>query len=251
MKKTIPFYVYLLFIILFLSISYSVLFIFDSDTAYSLGKEDGLFEDLSALFFLAASICFFGCFFLDKSANDFFILKTKRNYFYLLFFIIFFLAFAEEISWGQRILGFQTPEALNKINVNQEFNIHNIFIFDRENPDGTPRSFFQLLLSFSRLFMLFWLTYCLVIPFLCKIRLSFYNFIKRINLPIVPLEVGIFFPINYISFKIIHFYIIDKLGWPVNEIKECNFAFLFFLISLYFFIKIKKKNSLNKSPQPQ
>lgn len=32
----------------------------------------------------------------------------------------------EEISYGQRILGFQTPEALEEINKQQEFNIHNI-----------------------------------------------------------------------------------------------------------------------------
>lgn len=32
----------------------------------------------------------------------------------------------EEISWGQRILGFETPELLRKGNVQGEFNLHNL-----------------------------------------------------------------------------------------------------------------------------
>ena len=37
-----------------------------------------------------------------------------------------FVVAGEEISWGQRILGLQTPEALREINHQDETNIHNI-----------------------------------------------------------------------------------------------------------------------------
>jgi len=33
----------------------------------------------------------------------------------------------EEISWGQRILGIQTPDALSQVNMQHELNFHNIF----------------------------------------------------------------------------------------------------------------------------
>lgn len=38
----------------------------------------------------------------------------------------FFFAAGEEISWGQRILGIQTPEAWAEINRQQETNLHNL-----------------------------------------------------------------------------------------------------------------------------
>lgn len=33
---------------------------------------------------------------------------------------------AEEISWGQRIFGIQTPESISKLNIQEELNIHNL-----------------------------------------------------------------------------------------------------------------------------
>ena len=39
----------------------------------------------------------------------------------------FFLIAMEEISWGQRLLGFATPDALIVANTQNEFNLHNIF----------------------------------------------------------------------------------------------------------------------------
>jgi len=47
--------------------------------------------------------------------------------------ILFFLASGEEISWGQRIFNFSTPEYLSSINDQNELNIHNINkkFFDR------------------------------------------------------------------------------------------------------------------------
>ena len=34
----------------------------------------------------------------------------------------------EEISWGQRILGFETPDEIEQINAQQETNLHNMFV---------------------------------------------------------------------------------------------------------------------------
>ena len=39
---------------------------------------------------------------------------------------MFFIAFGEEISWGQRILGIETPESLEGINDQGETNLHNL-----------------------------------------------------------------------------------------------------------------------------
>ena len=42
--------------------------------------------------------------------------------------IVCFLLLMEEISWGQRILGFETPDEIDQINAQQETNLHNMFV---------------------------------------------------------------------------------------------------------------------------
>ncbi|GIV80757.1 MAG: hypothetical protein KatS3mg051_0111 [Anaerolineae bacterium] len=45
---------------------------------------------------------------------------------YLLFTLLMFFSAGEEISWGQRVVDFDTPEDLIEINKQDEFNLHNI-----------------------------------------------------------------------------------------------------------------------------
>jgi hypothetical protein len=40
--------------------------------------------------------------------------------------LLMFLAMGEEISWGQRIFGIETPEAVARVNLQNELTIHNI-----------------------------------------------------------------------------------------------------------------------------
>jgi hypothetical protein len=44
--------------------------------------------------------------------------------------VLMFIFMGEEISWGQRIFGFETLESLAKINKQNEFNFHNIAVVD-------------------------------------------------------------------------------------------------------------------------
>ena len=61
-----------------------------------------------------------------------FIISKKRLKYHLgqgLFLLLIALALfalgGEEISWGQRLLGFQTPQAIKEINTQDEFTFHN------------------------------------------------------------------------------------------------------------------------------
>ncbi len=83
-------------------------------------KEDGLVEYISALFYLMA--CLLGIL----------IFRTLRNqnirhiaYLFLSLAIGFAFIFGEEISWGQRILGVETPEYIRQYNKQGEINLHN------------------------------------------------------------------------------------------------------------------------------
>lgn len=81
-------------------------------------REDGILEYLTALFALLAS-----CLFLTNSLKK----SPKLSMLYLGISIFFFLFFLEELSWGQRIFDWSTPSYLQKINIQNETNIHNIF----------------------------------------------------------------------------------------------------------------------------
>ena len=91
--------------------------------------EDGPVEWLQFTFFLLASIFSF------LTALSFF--KKKNFWLESVFFILslglFFIA-GEEISWGQRILGIETPEEIAQKNVQNETTIHNLGFFQGKLP---------------------------------------------------------------------------------------------------------------------
>jgi hypothetical protein len=83
--------------------------------------EDRLVEYIGSLFLLVAGLVL--CL---KAVNQ---LKKQNRLpgsFIMFVGLIFIIAAFEEISWGQRIIGFDTPEKLKVINYQDEFNFHNI-----------------------------------------------------------------------------------------------------------------------------
>ena len=116
---------------LFISL-FTILFIFNSEAYNFLSKEDHLIEYLSSV-----SLAITGLLFLRASIYS---IKTvpgksiKWNTLLFIFLaIIFLIAAGEEISWGQRLFNFRTPEYLNRLNEQNEFNFHNVDkkFFDR------------------------------------------------------------------------------------------------------------------------
>jgi hypothetical protein len=100
------------------------LFYHDALLYKSLTVEDGVVEYLTALGFLIGGI--FALLLTNK--RNFFTNSLVRNTFIagciLVGLSLFFVA-GEEISWGQRILGIETPEAIAEQNRQGEINLHN------------------------------------------------------------------------------------------------------------------------------
>jgi hypothetical protein len=109
---------------------FSLIFIFGNSFYSKITAEDHLVEYLGFIFLLIAGGYLIASGFLG-------ILEKKRKYFacsiLLLIGIVFIIAAFEEISWGQRIFGFGTPEKIVQHNDQNEFNFHNIDkkFFDR------------------------------------------------------------------------------------------------------------------------
>lgn len=173
--------------------------------------ENGLVEQLQILFLLIS------IFFLVK-----FYKITKKNLNISLKLIIFFYLaglvyyFFEEISWGQHIFSWQTPEFFSKINHQNETNFHNTSSIFNELP---------------RNLLLIWC--CLSFVFVKKIS-SKYKQLKFFILPNIKLK--------FISILILVFFIpdffIDKFdlapGHPAKNDHEIFLNMLFEIISFNF-----------------
>jgi hypothetical protein len=85
--------------------------------------EDSLVESLQSVFYGIAAggqlLMFLG---LSRGQR-----RNRRRVFHLLLFLVFLFVAMEEISWGQRIFGWDTPPFLEDLNLQGETNVHNIF----------------------------------------------------------------------------------------------------------------------------
>ena len=53
--------------------------------------------------------------------------RSQHRWFFVVLAVACFYVVMEEISWGQRIFGFETPDLLKRHNLQHETNIHNMF----------------------------------------------------------------------------------------------------------------------------
>ena len=98
--------------------------IFSYEVLVEINREDGVLEGLSAVILLVASaVALLVAYRVGWSAV---------GLFHAFLGLLFFAMCGEEISWGQRFIGFETPESLEGLNVQNEVNLHNMFgyLFD-------------------------------------------------------------------------------------------------------------------------
>ncbi len=116
------------FVLILAYIIFSLILLYNKSLYTEISYEDRFVEYLGALFLLVA-----GFVFCLTAYNQ----LKKRCWLLgsIIMFIgvVFIIAAFEEISWGQRLIGFDTPEQLEVINDQDEFNFHNIDkkFFDR------------------------------------------------------------------------------------------------------------------------
>jgi hypothetical protein len=194
-------------------------------------------EYLGALFFLITSILFFILFWKSDTGNNFFqVIKTKRNIFYLILGIIFLFGAGEEVSWCQRIFDITVPNEYKILNVQKELNIHNLYIFEQD--------FYGFHFNMSNLFTAFALIFCFCVPLLDKFVPLFSRYQRQIALPIVPIKIGVFFPLTYLAYNVLKYFILQpELVWPHSEIRESIWAFLFLIIAIHWMSERKASGS--------
>jgi hypothetical protein len=160
------------------------------ETIEWLGLETAPVELGTSAFFLIAGIVFLYSF------------RQSKSYFFLIFSFAFIFAAGEEISWGQQLLHFETPESIKAQNVQEEFNVHNLLVFNTGDHEHVSKTGLSRLLEFNFLFRLGCLVYGILFPLLNLSFPAFNAWMNRIKLPMPPLTLGIFFMINWLIFRL-------------------------------------------------
>ncbi len=158
-------------LLVYLVVSVSLLRLPDDVTDW-LTVEDGFFETLGAAAMLAGSV--FAVLTLRREkANGAHIVKLIALVGLALFL---FVAFGEEISWGQQYLPIKTPDPIAQINSQGEINLHNLY------GDEHGQNFS------ATMFAMFWRGFGIALPLLALVP-AVGRVLGR-YLPIVPLWVA-------------------------------------------------------------
>jgi len=224
-----------------LLISYLPFLFFDYETIKMLAKEDSLYEYSSFLWLFLASISFFYLFSRRRRNLRKVGTKSSRNIFFLLLGLLFFFGAGEEISWGQRIFHFHTPEIMSS-NLQHEFSLHNMPFFDTRVPgykdnqhmNRGKKGIAQELTIYS-LFNRFWFSFCVLIPILNLISFRVHKWMEKINFPVAPIWIGLFFMANsFIFYNVLQYFVPYPLSGPPREIMEAAYCFFFFILAVWF-----------------
>ena len=214
---------------LLIVLSFSPFLILDTEWLWRLGREDGVFEVLTALSFLFASVILLWVFLREK------------NVWFLALGILLFVGAGEEVAWGQRIFGFTPPEAISKLNVQRELTIHNLEPLDSKNFDGTVKTGWKKLITINLVFRVFCVTYGVLLPLGVLLVRPVRTTARKIRLPIPRLAFGLLFVFSYLLLKLVWLQIggavpesKPKLQFAASEIYEWCMSFVWFVISVHF-----------------
>ncbi|MDR9393908.1 hypothetical protein [Roseovarius sp. SYSU LYC5161] len=131
-----------------------------TDVLWTLNAEDGALETASAIILIVAA-GLSGVVACNVGRGH------PRFIFHAMLAALFVVMCGEEISWGQRLLGFDTPEGIKAVNVQAETNLHNMFGY-----------------LFDHVFILGFLTWAAIIPLGYHLFRPVRQMLLRIGFPV-------------------------------------------------------------------
>ena len=204
-------------------------------------REDRIYETLSPIYLFVASVVFVFAFFRSDVHFDLRNPLFIRRMASLGFALVFFAAAGEEISWGQRILGIETPDVVSSRNVQKELTFHNLDIFKGAHA--------LIPFDFGQLSALVALTLGALIPLIARFVKPVGRWLEPL-FPVLPVAFSIVFIANYAIQKAIvrllpHFpelYHHPTLRIPAggHETREHGYEFLLMVSAIFYvFVKLK------------
>ncbi len=207
------------------SVLIAFVYIFLSGSLFServrrlVNKEDGVIESLTALLFFLASCI---------SALNLRRATSRRTRIWLILMALgFFACSGEEISWGQRILGYGTPDSVMALNVQGEFNIHNMFGYVSDH-----------------VFIMSVFAVGCLLPFLC-LRIGLLSkLIALLGMPLASIRLAVGFGIASLAFHTwsLFRFLPNTSGVRLPEVRELLVS-VCLLVLVVDFISWQEKNS--------
>ena len=193
-----------------------VLMLLNRDTLHPLINEEGWVETIGALGLACASALFVAA-----------ALRRDRPRPVRAALALLALAFAfgagEEVSWGERRLGVEAPDALIAANAQGESNLHNLAAIDG---------------SVDNLFTAFVVVFAIALPLAVAISPRLGGWARRL-VPVIPAGLALLFLANELAFRAVWW--LMPRGWydgvhpfsqAAHEIRETNASILFALAAL-------------------
>ena len=201
---------------------------FGEKAAALLFDEDRYFENIGAIsLFIAAGISFY-TFYLVRKAHQTEKVFWGKQLVYLGMALLYFFGGGEEISWGQRIFGIETPEALMETNTQEEINIHNLAFWENSE-----------ILKSDDIFSIYWFGFVVIVP-AASYLFGWFKKLASMWMPIVHWGIGVLFLFNYFFAKVAKslfasYYTYQTVPFiqAVQEVKESNYEFMFIFLSLW------------------
>lgn len=193
------------------------------------GREDGIFENLTALYLFLIALIFVAAFFLFQATS---LLKLS----YTGLALLFFLGAGEEVSWGERIFHWDDHNFIRDVNVQRELTLHNLKYFQGEDS--------MIPVSASQLFTVFAFTIAVLIPLACTLSSSINKFVAP-RFPRLPLYPGVLVVITYIFQKLmlrvlplfpaLYHHPTMPIPQGVHEIREHGYSFALLTSAIFYF----------------
>jgi hypothetical protein len=199
-------------------------FIYPFAQALDMVQEDHIIENLQFIILFAGGLCWLVAFIRSRRGYQILRLHTRRNLVYLGLALLLFFGAGEEISWGQRIFGFNTPAFMSN-NEQGEFNVHNLSQFDSRHAENP--------FSMRRMFLYFLIVFGTFVPLCAMLSRRLRTWFQAIGIPIVPLIMGAQFILYYVSTKVYGPLGIsdDAFFGLLPQIRELQEAAMLFLIA--------------------
>jgi hypothetical protein len=145
-----------------------------------------------------------------------------------------FVCAAEEISWGQRIFNWETPSWIASVNVQRETNIHNLLLFSAKDFTGQRKPFLELLINMNRLFAIFTLLYCILLPLTVRHWPKGADWVRKAGIPVPTLYAGALVAAVYLSFQLVVLIFGIRRVSPLDELKESLYAVAYLVLAISF-----------------
>lgn len=170
-------------------------------------SEDGIVESSTVIAFIGA--VFTAVFYLIRKNN-----KKQTAFFLTAIILVSLFVIGEEVSWGQRIFGFHTPEFFSQYNDQNETTLHNLVIAGIK---------VNIIIFSDLLYILVYLYFLL--PFMCRLFPSLAEAMSRM---------GLFVPRPYIFWIALFVWVLSEMHphGKVWELCEMTIAWLLVLILL-------------------